>query len=158
MLTRLPSLTNMKSNFFRFCIFPLFSGFVLTNCSQKELVEGNGGKVVPLQKIHPAECVVSGKVRFGPLRPVEREGLPKPDSSKKYKGRSILIFSTNPKKNVAQLPLSITGRFECSLAPGEYIIDMKLRIPERTVDLPKHIKLTAGETLNFEIDINTGLQ
>lgn len=148
----------MNYRLFYSSVLSLVTVFALLSCSHKQQVQGDLKEVVKLKKIQRTDCALSGRVVFGPVRPVEREGMPKPDLSKWYKGRSVLIFSASPKKIVARLPLSQIGKYECFLAPGKYIIDMKLKIPERAIGLPRHITLTAGETLNFDIDIDSGLQ
>jgi len=149
----------LKQYSFGNLILAMLISFLFTACSQKRHAAPGLEKVEAVQEVQQSrQCRLTGKVIFGPLRPVAKEGMPKPDAPKMYEGRFVVIYSEDPKRVVARLPLTGTGNYECSLAPGSYIVDMKLKIPERSSELPKHIQLKEGETVALNININTGMQ
>ena len=81
-----------------------------------------------------APAVLTGKVSVGPLEPVER--APEP-------AESLVVLA--PAKRV-------------ELRPGTYVVAMPPEKIEFARDLPKTVTLTSGETVQLDIDIDTGIR
>lgn len=102
--------------------------------------------------------LVHGKITIGPTRPVERSGMPPPDMTRWYRGKIILIYSEDEKKLVATAPVDDSGNYRVSVAPGNYVLKMKLKGIQRAGNLPKEIVVNAGETVQIDVDIDTGIR
>jgi hypothetical protein len=113
-------------------------------------------------RILPAapDGILHGKVTVGPLQPVERAGVPSPTPPPEvFTSRSINIFQSDGKTLVANAHFSPDGTYRVNLPPGTYIID----IPHNgglgsAKGLPKTITIDSNQTVELDIDIDTGIR
>ena len=107
----------------------------------------------------PAGGTLQGKVTIGPLQPVERAGQPTPTPDPQvFTSRSLNIFKADGKTLVTNLHFNPDGTYRVSLPPGTYVVD----IPHNGIGfarpLPKTITIHSGETVQLDIDIDTGIR
>ncbi|MCH7754599.1 hypothetical protein IH970_05695 [candidate division KSB1 bacterium] len=84
-----------------------------------------------------------------------------PDGSRallRYRGKIILIYSEDEKKIVATAPVDDSGNYRVSVAPGNYVLKMKLKGIQRAGNLPKEIVVNAGEAVEIDVEIDTGIR
>ena len=102
--------------------------------------------------------MIVGKVTIGPNCPVEQEGIPCPTPPEAYAAREFLILNSD-KKQVANFRANAEGNFNVVLPPGTYTItSAKMGIGFMSGDLPKTITIKPGQTITFNIDIDTGIR
>jgi hypothetical protein len=107
----------------------------------------------------PPSGILEGKVTIGPLQPVERVGQPTPTPAPEvFTSRSLNIFRQDGKTLVTSLHFNPDGTYRVSLPAGTYVVD----IPHSGIGfarpLPKTITIHSGETIQLDIDIDTGIR
>jgi hypothetical protein len=107
----------------------------------------------------PPGGTLEGKVTIGPLQPVERVGQPTSTPAPEvFTSRSLNIFQADGKTLVTSLHFNPDGTYRVSLPPGTYVVD----IPHTGIGfarpLPKTITIHSGETVQLDIDIDTGIR
>lgn len=114
----------------------------------------------PPEIIPPAPAgTLQGHVTIGPLQPVERIGQPTPTPDPEvFTSRTLNIFQADGKTLITSLHFNPDGSYRVSLPPGTYVVD----IPHSGIGfarpLPKTIILHSGETIQLDIDIDTGIR
>ncbi|HLF28538.1 MAG TPA: carboxypeptidase-like regulatory domain-containing protein [Anaerolineae bacterium] len=102
---------------------------------------------------------LEGKVRIGPLEPVE--SVDKPTASappEVYTSRSINIFQADGQTLVTDVSINPDGTYRVALPPGAYVVDIAATGIDRGIDLPKTITIESGQTVTLDIAIDTGIR
>ncbi|RPJ36452.1 MAG: hypothetical protein EHM21_19170 [Chloroflexi bacterium] len=109
-----------------------------------------------------APAVLTGKVSVGPLEPVERAPepgqTPTPIPEQVFTSRSVNIYREDGKTLVQSVPFNGDGTYRVELRPGTYVVAMPPEKIEFARDLPKTVTLISGETVQLDIDIDTGIR
>ena len=128
----------------KFGLIWLLLVLLLYGCQQTEAVE-------------PA--VLKGNVTVGPLSPVVREDeTPPPVNPEVYTSRSLNIYREDGETLVRNVPLRGDGTYQVELEPGTYVIELAPTGIDFSKDLPQTISLNAGETVELNVDIDTGIR
>ena len=107
----------------------------------------------------PSLGVLEGRVTIGPLVPVEREGVPTPTvPPETYTSRSLNIYEADGATLVTNVPFKGDGTYRVELAPGTYVVKLARSGLDRASSLPQTIAIRAGETVQLDIDIDTGIR
>jgi hypothetical protein len=100
--------------------------------------------------------VVSGTVLVGPVCPVERLDNPCEVPPQTYTSRSVVVYQVDQTTLVRQQPLSSTGTYSLSLAPGTYWLQITpAGIGEGE---KKRVIVTADSLQVVDFDIDTGIR
>jgi hypothetical protein len=111
----------------------------------------------PAEPVEPA--IVKGVVTVGPLSPIARsDETPEPVNPEVYTTRSLNIYKDDGKTLVKNVPFQSDGSYEAILEPGTYVIMLAPNGIDYSKDLPQSVTLGAGETLELNIDIDTGIR
>ena len=111
----------------------------------------------------PREGFLEGEVRIGPICPVEKKGEPCKTPPEVYEARKIIVYDEDGRRIaiVDIEPVSSGdgwGRYRVELEPGIYIIDINRLGIDSSNDVPTKINIRSGETIKFNIDIDTGIR
>ena len=68
-----------------------------------------------------------------------------------------LIILQN-KKEVARVTADKNGNYEISLAPGDYILDVRGRATGHLRATPQHFTITSNQTIRVDMSIDTGVR
>lgn len=121
---------------------------LLSGCNQRETAE--------------APAVLEGKVTVGPLSPVEHATepgvTPSPIPAEVFTSRSVQIYREDGKTLVQTVSFKADGTYRVELPPGMYVVAMPSGKFESARELPKTVTLKAGETVQLDIDIDTGIR
>lgn len=115
------------------------------------LVSGCAGEPVP-------PGTLQGKVTIGPIVPVERPGVITPVPCEVYQARKIMVYDENGSKLVAQVDIGCDGNYRVELKPDVYTVDINRIGIDHSKDLPGKIEIKPGETVNLDVDIDTGIR
>ena len=99
---------------------------------------------------------IEGRVRLGPICPVQREGIPCPVPSGAYEAREILL--RDGEKIVARTRPGSDGNYRLAARPGRYVADINRIGVDSSADVPREIEIRAGETTRLDIAIDTGIR
>jgi hypothetical protein len=106
--------------------------------------------------------VLQGKVSVGPLSPVERAPeagvTPSPIPAEVFTSRSLNIYQADGKTLVKKAPFAADGTYRVELKPGSYVAALPEGGIEFAKGLPAEVRLKAGETVELDIDIDTGMR
>jgi putative hemolysin len=102
--------------------------------------------------------ILEGKVTVGPICPVERVGVPCPVPAEAYTSREILVYKADGTTEVARQHFTKDGSYKFELAPGTYVINIPRQGVGGTKDLPQTVIIKAGETLELNFSIDTGIR
>ncbi len=104
-------------------------------------------------------AVIQGQVSFGPLQPVEIEGEPTPETPPElFEGRQILVFGPDGETLVTEAPVQSDGTYRVELEPGDYVIGFTLVGIETSESVPAAVSLSAGQVLELDISVDTGIR
>jgi hypothetical protein len=120
---------------------------ILTGCKQTTVTSGS----------------LQGTVTIGPLTPVERPGVNPPVSSEVFTSRKILVYNDTGMNllhtlDITQIGQTASGRYEISLAPGVYTINITPNGIDRSGEVPKKVIVKSGETTVLDINVDTGIR
>jgi len=115
-----------------------------------------------LEQSHTAgKGLLQGTVTIGPIWPVERpEGNP-PIPPEVYEARKILVYDSNRTELIEQVdivPHGDYGSYAVELAPGSYLVDINHLGIDSSGDVPVEIDIRSGQTVELDIDIDTGIR
>lgn len=102
--------------------------------------------------------ILQGKVTVGPICPVERVGVPCPVPPEVYTSREVVVYRADGITEVARQHFTKDGSYQLALTGGTYIVNTPRQGPGGSKDLPQIMIIKAGETLNFNFDIDTGIR
>lgn len=108
----------------------------------------------------PATATLQGHVTIGPLQPVLREGeTPPPVPPEVYAARSLDIFTADGETLVTTVSFNSDGSYQVVLQPGHYRLVLGAASSiDHSPELPQTVELKAGETLNVDFSIDTGIR
>ena len=105
--------------------------------------------------------VLRGNVTIGPIWPVERpEGNP-PIPPEVYEARKIMVYDEQGTKLIEQVdivPGDEYGYYRIELKAGKYIVDINSIGIDRSAQVPAEIEITPGQTLQLDMDVDTGIR
>ena len=105
-----------------------------------------------------APGTIEGKVTIGPITPVERPGVTTPVPCEVYEARKIMIYNKNGDKLIRQVDIDCEGNYQTELNPGIYTVDINRIGIDHSADVPQKMEIKPGETINLDIDIDTGIR
>ncbi|HUF37225.1 MAG TPA: hypothetical protein VMN57_01770 [Anaerolineales bacterium] len=135
----------------------LFSALALAACTPAEPADDG----ITTDEPGPAAgaAVVQGRITFGPLQPVIQKDEPTPEiPPEAYEGRFVLVYRPDGETLVDEAAVQPDGAYRIELAPGEYVIDFTLVGIERAENIPAAVTLTAGQVLELDIAVDTGIR
>ena len=100
-----------------------------------------------------------GKLSIGPICPVETYP-PQPNCLPNYANDPIVIYQSNKTTFVQNVVADTNGNFSVQLPTGTYWV----RVPSRESNfgsqrgVPTYIEITRGNSVNLNIDIDTGIR
>ena len=132
----------------------LMTLFTLSACQPVEPATEAGTPGSPSQM-----AVLHGKVVFGPLQPVEQKDAPTPETPPElFEGRMVLIYRPDGETLVTEAAVQSDGTYRIEIEPGEYVIGFTLVSIERSENVPAAVTLNAGQVLEFDISVDTGIR
>ena len=102
--------------------------------------------------------ILKGNVIIGPITPVEIAGIKPTVPPEAYEARKIMVFGENGVTIIAKLDLDAQGYYEIALEPGKYLVDINRIGMDRSLNVPSVIEITANQTIELDIDIDTGIR
>lgn len=102
--------------------------------------------------------ILQGNVTIGPICPVERPGEPCPIPCEAYQARKVMIYDDNGTKLVEQVDIDCTGHYRVELQARQYTVDINRLGIDSSKDVPKKVEIRAGQTIEVNIDIDTGIR
>lgn len=107
----------------------------------------------------PGTGTLEGSVTIGPLTPVQTPGpTPPPTPCSVYQARKVMVYDESGKDLVKQVDIDCIGHYRVDLKPGTYTIDINHAGIDRSSQVPTTIEIKAGQTVNLDIDIDTGIR
>lgn len=108
----------------------------------------------------PIPGMLEGKVKIGPLSPVERPGQDQPAPAPEvFTSRGIAVYQVDGKTLVTHASFKEDGTYQVKLPAGVYIIDLYPKVKmERAEDLPKQVQIEPGKVTRLDLEIDTGLR
>jgi hypothetical protein len=100
---------------------------------------------------------LAGNVTIGPLCPVEPCTVTPDRLTAAYAARTIVVSMPGGAVVAQAVPDPYTG-FSFVTKPGTYIVDIKHQGIDRSPELPKTVTIRAGETIQLDIYIDTGIR
>jgi hypothetical protein len=100
---------------------------------------------------------LTGNVSIGPLCPVEPCTVSQDQLVAAYATRPITI-STPSESVVASVIADPETGYTVVLKPGTYVVDIPHQGIGGSPELPKTVTLRSGETVRFDISIDTGIR
>jgi len=107
----------------------------------------------------PKEGVLRGKISISPTCPVEMPGkktcsVISPD----YTSQEIIVYSSDGKIVAARTNPDADGNYYLKLPAGTYLVAIKQSGIAFSKDVPRQVKIEAGETAVLDINIDTGIR
>ncbi len=130
----------MKRNLFLLAV--IIIGLLLAGCAGGTLETGT----------------LEGTVTIGPIWPVERPGEERPIPPEVYEARKVMIYDKNGDKLLKQVDLDSNGHYRVELKVGVYTVDINRIGIDSSSDVPKKIEIRPKETVELDIDIDTGIR
>lgn len=102
---------------------------------------------------------VTGKVKIGPISPVQRIGVEEVVPPEMYAAYRIVVFQDGKTKEMARTKISAKGGFELRLPAGNYEIGWEPaqpspKMPQRRVK----VRVEAGKRVKVDVEIDTGIR
>lgn len=125
--------------------------------------------VIPLMGIVLSACldlstepqiqgVITGKVTIGPLCPVEPCDLTDEQIYAAYDARKILLYDQDTLIVLYKISIGHDSVYSASLPPATYIVDIDRSGIDHSSDVPVKVKILPTDTVNLDIDIDTGIR
>ncbi|MFC2059291.1 META domain-containing protein [Chloroflexota bacterium] len=102
--------------------------------------------------------LLRGEVTIGPITPVEKPGETPAVPCEVYGARNIMVYDSDGTSLIKQVDIDCEGNYEVKLKPGIYMIDINNIGIDHSSDVPKEIEIKSGETVELNIDIDTGIR
>ena len=118
---------------------------------------GTGSGPPPVQV--PPMGYLEGQVTIGPLQPVERVGVPPPTPSPAVcTARGLVVYQADTGAEAARFPLGPDCHYRVALPAGNYRVELDRRGIDLSRDLPRVVTITAGQTTQLDLDIDTRIR
>jgi hypothetical protein len=103
---------------------------------------------------------VEGYLRILAFRDVElSDGTPSKFSGGNYSEYPLIILSQDGKKEIARVTADGSGAYRVALRPGDYILDVKGRVPKGHVRAkPQRFSVASDQTVHVDMNIDTGIR
>ena len=104
-----------------------------------------------------ARAGISGAVPgavWGPLVPVEEEGVTYEVPCEVYEARKILVYRKNGKDLVEEVAIDCDGRYSIKLMPGFYVVDINRIGIDTSSVVPSEVEVRSNITTRLDIDID----
>jgi hypothetical protein len=101
--------------------------------------------------------VLEGKVSIGPITPVQQI-TPVPTQPGVYAARKVLIYDRYHSQLIETVSLDDNGNYHVGLAAGTYVVDINHAGIDRSLEVPKTVKIEANSTVVLNISIDTGIR
>ncbi len=101
---------------------------------------------------------LEGRVTIGPISPVQREGVEEEIPPEVYAARKVVVYDRGGRKLVEEVDLEDDGHYRVDLKPGIYVVDINRIGVDYSEQVPREIEIRSGETVVFDIDIDTGIR
>jgi len=107
--------------------------------------------------------ILAGTVKIGPIWPVERPGENPPVPPEVFEARKIMVYDNSGNKlietvNIIQIDHSQEGHYSIQLNPGTYTVDINRSGIDHSSEVPREVEIKAGQTVNLDLDIDTGIR
>jgi hypothetical protein len=102
--------------------------------------------------------ILEGNVTIGPICPVEQPGNPCPVPCEMYQARKVLIYDSSGNKLIAEADIDCNGHYSIELKSGAYTVDINHDSFGHVSGVPQKIELKPGQTIELNIDIDTGIR
>jgi hypothetical protein len=102
--------------------------------------------------------MLEGNVTIGPICPVEQPGNPCPVPCEVYQARKVLIYDSSGTKLIAEAAIDCNGFYSVELKSGIYIVDINRNGFGHVSGVPQELELKLGQTIELNIDIDTGIR
>lgn len=132
--------------------------FAATGCPCPEDIKNCPQDCLNSQPADSANGYIKGKVSIGPICPVQRADQPCAIPETVYTSRSILAYPLDKPETYISTSFDKTGSYTLELPAGQYILKIIGNAIERSPELPKEITVVAGQTVNFDFSIDTGIR
>ena len=97
-------------------------------------------------------------VTIGPLVSVELPGVKYDIPCEVYEARKVMVYDKNHKKLVKQVDIDCNGHYQVELEPDFYVIDINRIGIDHSSEVPTKVEIRSGETIQLDIDIDTGIR
>jgi hypothetical protein len=102
---------------------------------------------------------LTGHVTIGPLQPVQRQGEPEPTPGPEvYAAWEIMVYTLDMRKEVARAAIDGEGNYTVELRPGTYTVTAQQTAGRGLSQSTHTVGITAGQTTQQDIDIDTGIR
>ena len=101
---------------------------------------------------------LEGRVTIGPISPVERPGEKPPIPPEVYEARKVMVYDSSGNRLIREVDLGQDGYYSTTLKPGTYVVDINHTGIDSSPDVPREIEINPGETVELDIDIDTGIR
>lgn len=102
--------------------------------------------------------ILEGNVTIGSICPVEQPGSPCPVPCEVYQARKVMIYDSNGTRLVENVGLDCNGHYWVELKSGAYTVDISHSGIGHSSGLPKELEIRPGQTIELNIDIDTGIR
>ena len=122
-----------------------------TGLTQRELAHRTGA--------NRADGYLEGQVTIGPLQPVDRVGVPPPKPSPAVcTARGLVVYQADTGAEAARFRLGPDCHYRVALPAGNYRVELDRRGIDFSRDLPRVVTITAGQTTQLDLGIDTGVR
>jgi hypothetical protein len=102
---------------------------------------------------------LEGQATIGPLRPVERVGVPPPKPSPAAcTARGLIVYAAGNGAEVVRFPFGPDCAYRVELPPGTYRVELDRRGIDTSKDLPQNVTITSGQVTRLDVSIDTGIR
>jgi hypothetical protein len=102
--------------------------------------------------------ILEGNVTIGPLCPVEPCHVSPDVLARAYEARKIIVTPLDRPGGSITVPIGPTGHYEETLAAGTYRVDINHTGIDRSPQVPATVVVHAGERVQLDISIDTGIR
>jgi|SRR5579859_7436100 len=107
----------------------------------------------------PPMGYLEGQATIGPLQPVQRVGVPPPTPTPAAcMARGLVVYQADTGAEVARFALDPDCSYSVALPPGNYRVELDRRGIDRSMDLPRVVTITDGQTTQLDFSIDTGIR
>ena len=106
----------------------------------------------------PQTGTLEGEVTIGPILPVEKEGGKREIPCEVYQARKVMVYDKNGRNLVKQVDIDCNGHYSVELRAGVYTVDINRIGIDNSRDVPKKIEIRSRESVEVNIDIDTGIR
>lgn len=115
--------------------------------------------VVSCARMGQERGTLAGHVTIGPLQPVQRQGEPAPTPGPEvYAAWEIVVYTLDMRKEVARATIDDQGNYTIELRPGIYAVTAEQAAGGGLPQLTQTVGISAGQTTQQDIDIDTGIR